>query len=98
MTFIGAARPLRSDGLAARQSMSGSSPPYCGRWSWSRRPGAVVIKGFNPGDTDGRVGPRTRAAIAAFVNTRGGLPTDAVDTGLLAALVASGDNGARSGP
>lgn len=58
----------------------------------------LVIKGFNPGDTDGLVGPRTRAAIAAFVKTQGGLPTDAVDTGLLAALVASGDNRPRSGP
>ena len=58
----------------------------------------LVTKGFNPGDTDGLVGPGTRAAIAGFVKAQGGLPTDAVNAGLLAALLASDDNGAESGP
>jgi peptidoglycan hydrolase-like protein with peptidoglycan-binding domain len=57
----------------------------------------LVIRGFNPGDIDGLVGPRTRAAIIAFVQAQGALPTDAVDAGLLDTLLAPYDNGAESG-
>jgi peptidoglycan hydrolase-like protein with peptidoglycan-binding domain len=57
----------------------------------------LVIKGFNPGDADGLVGPRTRAAIAAFAEAQGGLPTETEGARLLATLLASGDNGVRSG-
>jgi peptidoglycan hydrolase-like protein with peptidoglycan-binding domain len=49
----------------------------------------LAIKGFSPGDIDGLIGPRTRAAITAFVRSQGGSPTDALDAGLLDALLAS---------
>jgi peptidoglycan hydrolase-like protein with peptidoglycan-binding domain len=55
----------------------------------------LVSKGFNPGDIDGLVGPRTRAAITAFVQAQGASPTDAVDTRLLRALLPP-DNGAEA--
>ena len=57
----------------------------------------LVIRGFNPGDIDGFVGPRTRAAITAFVQAQGASPTDAVDAGLLNALLVPYDNGAEAG-
>jgi len=57
----------------------------------------LVIRGFNLGDIDGLVGPRTRAAIIAFVRAQGALPTHAVDAGLLDTLVAPYDNAAESG-
>jgi peptidoglycan hydrolase-like protein with peptidoglycan-binding domain len=56
----------------------------------------LAIRGFDPGDIDGLVGPRTRAAIAAFAQSQVGSPTDALDAGLLNALLASDDNGAES--
>jgi peptidoglycan hydrolase-like protein with peptidoglycan-binding domain len=56
-----------------------------------------MIRGFNPGDIDGLVGPRTRAAIVAFVRAQGALPTDAVDAGILDTLLAPYDNAAESG-
>jgi peptidoglycan hydrolase-like protein with peptidoglycan-binding domain len=49
----------------------------------------LAIRGFDPGDIDGRVGPRTTAAITAFLQTHGGSHTDAVDGGLLAVLLGS---------
>jgi peptidoglycan hydrolase-like protein with peptidoglycan-binding domain len=57
----------------------------------------LVIKGFYPGDIDGLVGPRMRAAITAFVQVQGPSPTDAVDAGLLGALLAPDDYNAESG-
>jgi peptidoglycan hydrolase-like protein with peptidoglycan-binding domain len=57
----------------------------------------LVIRGSNPGDIDGFVGPRTRAAITAFVQAQGASPTDAVDAGLLNALLVPYDNGAEAG-
>ena len=57
----------------------------------------LMIRGFNPGDIDGLVGPRTRAAIVAFVRAQGALPTDAVDAGILDTLLAPYDNAAESG-
>ena len=55
----------------------------------------LSIRGFNPGDIDGLVGPRTRAAITAFVQAQGASPADAVDARLLDALLAP-DNGAEA--
>jgi len=52
----------------------------------------LAIRGFHPGDIDGLVGPRTKAAITAFVQTRGGSPKDELDGGLLGALLAPADN------
>jgi peptidoglycan hydrolase-like protein with peptidoglycan-binding domain len=49
----------------------------------------LAIRGFDPGDIDGLVGQRTRAAIAAFLQAHGGSHTDAVDAGLLAVLLGS---------
>jgi peptidoglycan hydrolase-like protein with peptidoglycan-binding domain len=57
----------------------------------------LVIRGFNPGDIDGLVGSRTRVAIIAFVQAQGASPTDAVDAGLLDALLAPYDNVAEAG-
>jgi len=57
----------------------------------------LVIRGYIPGDIDGLVGPRTRAAITAFVQAQGASPTDAVDARLLDALLAPYDNGAEPG-
>jgi peptidoglycan hydrolase-like protein with peptidoglycan-binding domain len=57
----------------------------------------LAIRGFDPGDIDGLVGPRTRAAITAFVEAEGGPPTEAVDAGLLGALLASDGPGAQLG-
>ena len=57
----------------------------------------LVIRGSNPGDIDGFVGPRTRGAITAFVQAQGASPTDAVDAGLLNALLVPYDNGAEAG-
>jgi peptidoglycan hydrolase-like protein with peptidoglycan-binding domain len=48
----------------------------------------LVIRGFDPGDIDGLVGTRTRAAITAFVQKQGASRTDAVDARLLGALLA----------
>jgi peptidoglycan hydrolase-like protein with peptidoglycan-binding domain len=50
----------------------------------------LAIKGFDPGDIDGLIGPKTRGAITAFAQARGGSPTDTVDAGLLEALLARG--------
>jgi peptidoglycan hydrolase-like protein with peptidoglycan-binding domain len=49
----------------------------------------LAIKGFDPGDIDGLVGPRTRAAISAFVQAHGGSYADTVDAGLLTVLLGS---------
>jgi peptidoglycan hydrolase-like protein with peptidoglycan-binding domain len=49
----------------------------------------LAIRGFDPGDIDGLVGPRTRAAIAAFLQAHGGSHMDALDAGLLAVLLGS---------
>jgi peptidoglycan hydrolase-like protein with peptidoglycan-binding domain len=49
----------------------------------------LAIRGFDPGDIDGLVGPRTKAAITAFVRAQGGSATDGTDAGLLAALLAA---------
>jgi peptidoglycan hydrolase-like protein with peptidoglycan-binding domain len=57
----------------------------------------LVIRGFNPEDIDGIVGPRTRAAITAFVQAQGASPTDTVGAGLLDTLLAPYDNSAESG-
>lgn len=55
----------------------------------------LVIRGFNPGDIDGLMGSRTRAAITALVQAQGASPTGAVDARLLDALLAP-DNGAEA--
>ena len=47
----------------------------------------LALRGFDPGDIDGLVGPRTGAAITAFVRAQGGSATDAIGEGLLAALL-----------
>jgi peptidoglycan hydrolase-like protein with peptidoglycan-binding domain len=49
----------------------------------------LASKGFGPGAIDGLVGPRTGAAIAAFLQTQGASPTHAIDAGLLGALLGS---------
>ena len=49
----------------------------------------LVIKGFEPGDIDGLVGPRTGAAIAAFSQAQDALPAHAIGAGLLGALLES---------
>jgi peptidoglycan hydrolase-like protein with peptidoglycan-binding domain len=49
----------------------------------------LVIRGFEPGDIDGLVGPRTGAAIAAFLQAQGAVPAHAIDAGLLGALIGS---------
>jgi len=49
----------------------------------------LAIKGFDPGDIDGLVGPRTVAAITAFARTQGVLPTHTIDAALLDALLGS---------
>jgi peptidoglycan hydrolase-like protein with peptidoglycan-binding domain len=49
----------------------------------------LASKGFGPGATDGLVGPRTEAAIAAFLQTQGTSPTHAIDAGLLGAVLGS---------
>jgi peptidoglycan hydrolase-like protein with peptidoglycan-binding domain len=49
----------------------------------------LAITGFDPGDIDGQVGPRTRAAIVTFTRAHGGAPTDAIDGELLEALFAA---------
>jgi peptidoglycan hydrolase-like protein with peptidoglycan-binding domain len=49
----------------------------------------LASKGFGPGAIDGLVGPRTGAAIAAFLQTQGTSPTRAIDAGLLGALLGS---------
>jgi peptidoglycan hydrolase-like protein with peptidoglycan-binding domain len=49
----------------------------------------LVIKGFEPGDIDGLVGPRTGAAIAAFLQAQDALPAHAIGAGLLGALLES---------
>lgn len=55
----------------------------------------LAIRGFDPGDIDGLFGPRTRAAITAFVEAEGRPPTEAVDAGLLGALLAADGTGAQ---
>jgi peptidoglycan hydrolase-like protein with peptidoglycan-binding domain len=57
----------------------------------------LAIRGFGPGGIDDLVGPRTRAAITAFVRSQGNLPSDALDAGLLDTLLALDDNRAGSG-
>ena len=47
----------------------------------------LVIRGFNPGDIDGVVGSRTRAAITAFVQAQGASPTDELYARLLDTLL-----------
>lgn len=47
----------------------------------------LAIGGFDPGNIDGLVGERTKAAIAAFLRARGEAPKDEVDRGLLDALL-----------
>jgi peptidoglycan hydrolase-like protein with peptidoglycan-binding domain len=49
----------------------------------------LAIKSSDPGAIDGLVGPRTGAAITAFVRTRGASPTQTIDAGLLDALLGS---------
>ena len=49
----------------------------------------LVIKGFEPGDIDGLVGPRTGAAIAAFLQAQDALPAHTIGAGLLGALLES---------
>jgi peptidoglycan hydrolase-like protein with peptidoglycan-binding domain len=49
----------------------------------------LASKGFGAGATDGLVGPRTGAAIAAFLQTQGTSPTHAIDAGLLGAVLGS---------
>ena len=49
----------------------------------------LAIRGFDPGDIDGLVGSRTKAAITRFLQARGGSRTDAVDAELLAVLLGS---------
>jgi peptidoglycan hydrolase-like protein with peptidoglycan-binding domain len=58
----------------------------------------LAIGGFDPGKIDGLVGPRTRTAISAFAQLRGISPTDAVDAGLVDALLAPYGNGAGAAP
>lgn len=48
----------------------------------------LAIRDFDPGNIDGLVGGRTKAAIAAFLGAREGASKDAVDAGLLDALLA----------
>ncbi|MBV8738202.1 MAG: DUF3380 domain-containing protein [Alphaproteobacteria bacterium] len=55
----------------------------------------LAIKGFRPGDIDGQVGPRTRAAITAFAGSQGRSHIETIDAGLLGFLLAS--DGAQSG-
>jgi peptidoglycan hydrolase-like protein with peptidoglycan-binding domain len=45
------------------------------------------IRGFDVSGVDGLVGPRTKAAIMAFVEAQGSSPTDIVDATLLDALL-----------
>jgi peptidoglycan hydrolase-like protein with peptidoglycan-binding domain len=49
----------------------------------------LAIRAFDPGGIDGLVGPRTGAAITAFVQAQGASPTNAIDAALLGALLAS---------
>jgi integrase len=49
----------------------------------------LAIRGFDPGEIDGLVGPRTRAAITAFLQAHGGCHMDALDAGLLTVLLGS---------
>jgi peptidoglycan hydrolase-like protein with peptidoglycan-binding domain len=49
----------------------------------------LAVRGFDPGNIDGLVGPRTRAAITAFAQAKGVSPTHAIDAALLGALLAS---------
>ena len=48
----------------------------------------LATRGFNPGGIDGLVGPRTTAAIAAFMRTRDRWATATVDMTLVGALLA----------
>src|SRR5262249_21127061 len=49
----------------------------------------LAIRGFNPGEIDGVVGPKTEAAIAAFSRAQGASSTHAIDDGLFGALLVS---------
>lgn len=49
----------------------------------------LAIKGFDPGAIDGVVGPRTVAAITAFVRTQGASSAHTIDAALLDALLGS---------
>jgi peptidoglycan hydrolase-like protein with peptidoglycan-binding domain len=49
----------------------------------------LAIKGFDPGAIDGLVGPRTVAAITAFVRTQGASSAHTIDAALLDALLGS---------
>jgi localization factor PodJL len=42
--------------------------------------------GYDPGPTEGRLGPETAAAIEAFQRDRGIAPTGEIDEALLSAL------------
>ena len=42
--------------------------------------------GYNPGDSDGKIGPLTRGSILSFKNDNGLTPSDAIDQAFLAAL------------
>jgi len=57
----------------------------------------LAVRGFAPGAIDGLVGPRTRAAVTAFLRAQGGPRTDAIDAGLLSALLAPHEIGAEPG-
>jgi peptidoglycan hydrolase-like protein with peptidoglycan-binding domain len=57
----------------------------------------LAIWGFSPGNVDRLDRPRTTAAITAFVRSQGGLPSDALDAGLLDALLALDDDHVGSG-
>jgi peptidoglycan hydrolase-like protein with peptidoglycan-binding domain len=48
----------------------------------------LAMRGFDPGGIDGRVGPRTGAAITAFLQAQGGSAIEPVDARLLGALLA----------
>ena len=49
----------------------------------------LAIRGFDQGEIDGLVGPKTEAAIAAFSRAQGASSTHAIDDGLLGALLVS---------
>lgn len=42
--------------------------------------------GYNPGDSDGKIGPLTRGSILSFKNDNGLTPTDTIDEAFLTAL------------
>jgi peptidoglycan hydrolase-like protein with peptidoglycan-binding domain len=57
----------------------------------------LAIRGFSPGDVDGLIGARTRAAITTFLESEGIASTVAINPGLLEALLAPPDNATSRG-